>query len=613
MPPITKYKSLGKNPVPFRAYRREPDRLYPTPSYTDKLKRLLNPYEGHWVKQAALQTLIDQPKVGSEFAKYQQGNDLISRTKERQLNGYDYTEGLAEAVKIPAGAVGDFVVNAAQEGLHSMADFEDSRKYFKTGPVPTKDNTMVKPTLTKKRTGGKLRDRYFTGEPMPNDPSSDAISKVLLQRNLDKNFIQRTINPEKYPKMQTNTIPGYEHENPRNTSTLLMSSSDNISYPQIIQNPDGRLQFSPNQTSDYVVTPTNKLADYFSTKGLKRASNDMYKTKYDDGGSLHGELGGNGISLTGVPGSSPYTYSSGRQTDWVGINRDAYEDDDDSKKLTRDDVQSIAQAAGVAGRALDRTRFNDWRDDTDNVTEGAMSVVGKAGVVGGIIAGAYNVINPIAKGVRAKAEKTDAFGNMVNPKAAGRAAVIGAQLDPIQAITTRMKLGYWGGNPKKYAELVQKKMHEDFNEKQKPYVDANRLYAQGRAAQQGDFEQGQKYAQYYENGGSLSGSYFKAGGGQLKQLSKSAVEVQGPSHEGGGVQLPQVGAEVEGNETISNGYVFSDKLGFAKEHKKLATAMGKVEQKPATRERLNTLKLLKEKENKLQLTQEYLRKTLNLQ
>ena len=89
--------------------------------------------------------------------------------------------------------------------------------------------------------------------------------------------------------------------------------------------------------------------------------------------------------------------------------------------------------------------------------------------------------------------------------------------------------------------------------------------------------------------------------------------MKGPTHENGGVQLPQVGAEVEGNETISNGYVFSDRLGFAQEHKKLARMQGKIEDKPATRERLNTLKLLKEKEGQLALAQEYLRKTLNLQ
>lgn len=109
----------------------------------------------------------------------------------------------------------------------------------------------------------------------------------------------------------------------------------------------------------------------------------------------------------------------------------------------------------------------------------------------------------------------------------------------------------------------------------------------------------------------------KANGGSLldnfKRTSSSTAEVHGPSHEQGGVPVPGMNAEVEGGETLAGDYVFSDELGFAKLHKPIALAKGKIEKKPATRERLNTLKLLNEKENNLKLMQEYVKSKNNLQ
>lgn len=107
-----------------------------------------------------------------------------------------------------------------------------------------------------------------------------------------------------------------------------------------------------------------------------------------------------------------------------------------------------------------------------------------------------------------------------------------------------------------------------------------------------------------------------AGGSLLdnfKRTSSSTAEVHGPSHEQGGVPVPGMNAEVEGGETLAGDYVFSDELGFAKLHKPIALAKGKIEKKPATRERLNTLKLLNEKENNLKLMQEYVKSKNNLQ
>lgn len=113
-----------------------------------------------------------------------------------------------------------------------------------------------------------------------------------------------------------------------------------------------------------------------------------------------------------------------------------------------------------------------------------------------------------------------------------------------------------------------------------------------------------------ENGGQLSSSIYsdylrnQAEGGTLNQLNSNTVEVDGPSHEGGGVKLPELNTEVEGKETIAGDYVFSDKLGFARIHKPLARSIGKVEKKPMSPERINSLRRLNSRVDNLKQSQE---------
>lgn len=105
----------------------------------------------------------------------------------------------------------------------------------------------------------------------------------------------------------------------------------------------------------------------------------------------------------------------------------------------------------------------------------------------------------------------------------------------------------------------------------------------------------------------------KANGGSLVPMSSDSVEVEGPSHEEGGVQIPEAAAEVEGGETIDKGYVFSKQLGFADLHKPIAKAIGKIESKPMSFERINSIKLLNHQEDNLKLSQEFVRKQFGLQ
>lgn len=107
-------------------------------------------------------------------------------------------------------------------------------------------------------------------------------------------------------------------------------------------------------------------------------------------------------------------------------------------------------------------------------------------------------------------------------------------------------------------------------------------------------------------------NYKFQNGGSLRKLSSDSVEVQGPSHENGGVDLPMHDAEVEGNETIHKDYVFSDRLGFASVHKKMAKSKGIIENKPISFERVASLKAIADKEQKLKLIQEQMKAQYNL-
>lgn len=135
----------------------------------------------------------------------------------------------------------------------------------------------------KKQEGGEKEEYWRTKKPMVNDPSMDAISKVLLQRNLGKNFMQRAAGFGYQGGIPTRYIPGEDPDSDA-VSTLLMSFGDNQVFPTIIQTGPEQLSYQPYQTQEYLEAPTWDVADYFAAKGYKRAANDMYGMEYKNGG-----------------------------------------------------------------------------------------------------------------------------------------------------------------------------------------------------------------------------------------------------------------------------------------------------------------------------------------
>jgi hypothetical protein len=147
--------------------------------------------------------------------------------------------------------------------------------------------------------GGEEDVYWRTKQPMVNDPSMDAISKVLLQRNQNKNFMQRAAGFGNQNSIPTKYIDGQDPNN-NGMSNLLMGFGDNYVSPTItetfpnflgnnstmLRTAPGQLSYQPDQRQEYIKTPTEDIADYFAAKGYKRAANDMYGMNYKNGGNV---------------------------------------------------------------------------------------------------------------------------------------------------------------------------------------------------------------------------------------------------------------------------------------------------------------------------------------
>ena len=128
-----------------------------------------------------------------------------------------------------------------------------------------------------------------------------------------------------------------------------------------------------------------------------------------------------------------------------------------------------------------------------------------------------------------------------------------------------------------------------------------------------------RISRQYDDGGQMQGMQdnpqfltAQSQGGQAQQMSSDGMAFSGPSHENGGIQLPNAEAEVEGGETMKNNFIFSKKLGFAPIHKKIMKAKGIMEGKAMTPGTINGIKLMDSKEQELAMQQEMLKKMLNL-
>lgn len=144
---------------------------------------------------------------------------------------------------------------------------------------PTHKEGGVDLTIGKNGVSIKNGNTEFTarhGLVLPNNFGNpiefEAMSKVLSQRNKHLNWVDRGLNPDKYPKINN-------QDGTFSTHRLAYSTGDNgeaYVYPTIIQNDKGELeQLDDNAAWEYaretktaMRIPNVKLAEYYSQNGL---------------------------------------------------------------------------------------------------------------------------------------------------------------------------------------------------------------------------------------------------------------------------------------------------------------------------------------------------------
>ena len=246
---------------------------------------------------------------------------------------------------------------------------------------------------------------------------------------------------------------------------------------------------------------------------------------------------------------------------------------------------SLGSMIGSAGSVASEEK------EKDPSTKGNFgSAMGVAGTLGTTLIDSIDTGNRYG---RQSTGSTMAKGALSGAAAGAAAGPIGAGVGAVVGLIG----GFLGGNKaKKEEEKYKKDIAEMDVLKGSTYASTPAMY------------QGNTNASYFKTGGQLSSNYLamkQAHGGTMATPSSDGIDFQGRSHEAGGIQIPSMGAEVEGGETAKGSYVFSEELGFAKAHRPIMKAKGMVEKKPATRERINTIKLLDAREEKLKLSQEY--------
>lgn len=173
---------------------------------------------------------------------------------------------------------------------------------------------------------------------------------------------------------------------------------------------------------------------------------------------------------------------------------------------------------------------------TENAVMGAASSIP---VVGGTIGGADAIGEGIGGPIRKNLEKTDHAGNINNKGAVKAGAIIGGLFDPMKALTTRgsYKGGFSDISGDGYVKHLESIGQEKFRNEQNANSNA------------------------YLN--SIGEASMFANGGETNEGPSELTKFFGPSHAKGGINIGG-GKEVEGGETMKDGFVHSDRIGYDK-------------------------------------------------
>lgn len=483
------------------------------------------------------------------------------------------------------------------------------------GEVTSLKNTNINDyTMRKYKNGGGLRKCEDGGA---LDPSDAAISKVLAFRNRSREAMQRAMDPNQ-PSLQSNSMGEPRLKNLPNSqrSTHYMAydldktGSNPVVYPTINMTPSG-LKYNgfegARNAGNVMPMPSNRVADMFSDTGYKVAT-----------GMNKRELGGYVRNLGIIndernwlaPKAPPVSNKKSMGVDVYGVSSNTKFDDggDTEGEDFKDVINGFAQK-GNEENGNGTTNQGNLNKTVDGISEGL-----------GLAATGLNTLNPLSDpGQYGKYDVRDR-GKMAGTSALSGTSMglkIGANPALVAAtgglsIVAGAALGAITGG---VAGTIMAKKRERDKAKQ---VAKDQAAYQDRAASTLNFNNnvGVDNTAMYADGGlmkrPLAAAMMNRQNSNMKPMSENATEVKGRSHAEGGEALPDLGAEVEAGETTEGSYVFSKKLGFADLHRPLARAMGKIEKKPMTPDRVNALRLLQGKVEMLKAQQEQVRKQLNL-
>jgi hypothetical protein len=220
------------------------------------------------------------------------------------------------------------------------------------------------------------------------------------------------------------------------------------------------------------------------------------------------------------------------------------------------------------------------------------------GQIGNFLGEGYDMLTPTNQ-YGAKSDGNAAISGAL--KMGGQGAAIGTMIMPGIGTAIGGVLGAGIG------AFTGKKKNDQLQENQ---ANANTLFAQMQQQQYN-----QRFRNYDSTGSNQNQVYAKLGGqvpishtlgigGKLDKLSENRYEVDGRSHDEGGVKFPNEQVELEGGESGSGDYIFSKELGFADKHIPIAKMIGKMDKKPTNRITAQTIEHLEQREQQLKQRQE---------
>lgn len=299
-PPIDRQTQLNTNPnrlkneskksydtrVKYNAFKlKQEEDKNPVKKYWNKVEEHINNEPNYFLKSA--EQIATSP---IRFAKYlndkldinnvdQYRNDLEkSRVNQRGLSSALDTasiatlpvvggKGIINLSKVPlmrrlASQAGTFIAAQAPQDL----SFGMYDQY--------KENSQ-----NQKADGGEMKP------PIRSAYENELMSKVITERNKDKNFVQRALSPNDYPSII--------NKDGSKTTHLMQYSTDNSGNafvsPSVVQGKLGLLsKLSPREAVQYgrktgeeIIIPNVQLADYYASNGL---------IKHADGGRVDNNL-----------------------------------------------------------------------------------------------------------------------------------------------------------------------------------------------------------------------------------------------------------------------------------------------------------------------------------